>query len=379
MYSQDKHIIVITGMQRSGTSLMMQLLKTAGLELYTDNKKQADQYNPYGYYEHSNLKGLRKDSSFLEAARGKCIKVYLRDIEYLPKQYSYKFIFMKREINEVLSSMKKVRQGLPNNHMEKAYVSEHLNTLSQKNELALSVIKNQFNADCITIKFRNLINLSKAEIKKLENFINIENGIQHLTSVFDYSIVNIETKKILLLDRAPRAIQQLILRYAKGKTFCEIGIGEGDNLSELKGTKEKFGIEKSSYGVKRCLQKYPDLKIIHGDVLLYLDKIKFDVCYLWIAYPINKMIVNQILKKHPNATILMGINYYFHLPKDDPKYQLYVKLYNPATNAEKWNDYAKGHIEELRSSGYVVSIDQTKEEESGTIFNVAVISKKRIL
>lgn len=106
-------INIVSGLPRSGTSLMMQMLEAGGLEIFTDKKRAADESNPQGYYEHEAVKALKRNKSFLKDANGKTLKVIAQLLEELPLNYAYRIVFMKRNLKEVLSSQQKMlhRQG----------------------------------------------------------------------------------------------------------------------------------------------------------------------------------------------------------------------------------------------------------------------------
>jgi len=89
--------------------MMMQMLKAGGLELFTDGKRLADENNPKGYYEFERVKELDKgDKAWLPEAQGKVVKVISALLEHLPPDYTYKVIFMRRNIPEVLASQQKM-------------------------------------------------------------------------------------------------------------------------------------------------------------------------------------------------------------------------------------------------------------------------------
>lgn len=104
---QDKNfIVVVSGLPRSGTSMMMQMLEAAGLQIVTDNLRQADGDNPRGYFEDERVKKLKEDSSWLAQCRGKVLKVISLLLFDLPPDQHYRILFMEREIKEVLASQK---------------------------------------------------------------------------------------------------------------------------------------------------------------------------------------------------------------------------------------------------------------------------------
>ena len=106
-------ITVVSGLPRSGTSMMMQMLRAGGLTCLTDELREADISNPKGYFEFEKVKGLRADNSWLPEAKGKVIKIISHLLSCLPPELNYKIIFMERDLDEVLASQRKmlVNQG----------------------------------------------------------------------------------------------------------------------------------------------------------------------------------------------------------------------------------------------------------------------------
>lgn len=101
-------IIVVSGLPRSGTSMMMKMLRAAGLPLLTDKVRGRDEDNPEGYYEDERAKKLHKDSSWIEEAEGKAVKVISYQLPHLPSDREYRVIFLRRSIKEVLASQRKM-------------------------------------------------------------------------------------------------------------------------------------------------------------------------------------------------------------------------------------------------------------------------------
>ena len=103
-------IVVVSGLPRSGTSMLMKMLDAGGLSVMTDGQRSADEDNPKGYFEVERIKGLAKDSDrrWLAGARGKAIKVISYLLRSLPAQYNYRVVFIRRDIEEVLASQNKM-------------------------------------------------------------------------------------------------------------------------------------------------------------------------------------------------------------------------------------------------------------------------------
>jgi hypothetical protein len=111
----DDEIIIVSGLPRSGTSLMMQMLDRGGIPVVTDNIRTADTDNPRGYYELEQVKTIKRDASWLPALKGKAVKMVSQLLYELPSNHKYRVIFMERDLDEVVPSQEKmlVRLGKP--------------------------------------------------------------------------------------------------------------------------------------------------------------------------------------------------------------------------------------------------------------------------
>ena len=103
-------IVVVSGLPRSGTSMMMNMLRAAELPIVTDEERAADEDNPRGYFEDERVKELDKseDKSWLVGCRGKVVKIISFLLTDLPIEHHYKVIFMRRDLEEVIASQNKM-------------------------------------------------------------------------------------------------------------------------------------------------------------------------------------------------------------------------------------------------------------------------------
>jgi Sulfotransferase domain len=99
-------IIVVSGLPRSGTSMMMQMLAAGGVPVMSDGRREPDESNPAGYFELEAVKALDQpgDRRWLNDARGRAVKIVSALLEHLPESFDYKVIFMERPLAEVLAS-----------------------------------------------------------------------------------------------------------------------------------------------------------------------------------------------------------------------------------------------------------------------------------
>jgi hypothetical protein len=97
-------ITVVSGLPRSGTSMMMRMLEAGGMEVVTDGIRGADSDNPEGYYEYERVKKIQADASWLPATRGKAFKMVSLLLLHLPSGHEYRIVFMRRNMSEILAS-----------------------------------------------------------------------------------------------------------------------------------------------------------------------------------------------------------------------------------------------------------------------------------
>jgi len=107
-------VTVVSGLPRSGTSMMMRMLAAGGIEPLVDDERAPDIDNPLGYYEFQRVKTLKQDSSWLAQARGKALKVIYKLVYDLPADVPYRIVFLERDLDEVLASQEAMmrRSGL---------------------------------------------------------------------------------------------------------------------------------------------------------------------------------------------------------------------------------------------------------------------------
>lgn len=119
-------IIIVSGLPRSGTSLMMQMFAAGGVEPVTDRCREADADNPRGYFELEAVKRLKQESAWLADARGKAVKVVSQLLFDLPATERYRIVFMERDLDEVLASQETMlarlgRPAAPRERMRAAF------------------------------------------------------------------------------------------------------------------------------------------------------------------------------------------------------------------------------------------------------------------
>ena len=109
-------VAIVSGLPRSGTSMMMRMLEAGGLTVFTDGERTADIDNPEGYYEFERVKDLEKDAdrSWVRGARGQALKVISFLLRFLPDENAYRIVYMRRHLDEVIKSQDKMLDRLGN-------------------------------------------------------------------------------------------------------------------------------------------------------------------------------------------------------------------------------------------------------------------------
>ncbi len=106
----DKSVVVVSGLPRSGTSMLMSMISAGGLEEVVDGVRQADDDYQRGYHELEAVKDLDKngDTAWLDDAHGKVVKIISFLLQHLPATHHYKIVFVRRSLQEVLASQQKM-------------------------------------------------------------------------------------------------------------------------------------------------------------------------------------------------------------------------------------------------------------------------------
>jgi hypothetical protein len=187
MSKHTDEIVIVSGLPRSGTSMMMKMLNEGGLDVVTDNLRTADEDNPKGYYELEKVKQLDKDNSWLGDCRGKVIKIISMLLKPLPKEYRYKIVFMRRKMDEILASQKQmlIRRGQPTNTVADDKMAEmftkHLKDIE-------SFIANQPNFDCLYVSYNEVLENPTENIDRLNQFLGGRLDTQAMQGVVDRAL-----------------------------------------------------------------------------------------------------------------------------------------------------------------------------------------------
>jgi hypothetical protein len=181
-------VMVVSGLPRSGTSMMMNILAAGGIEVLTDHIRAPDVNNPQGYFEYERVKQLEQgDQAWLASARGKVVKVISPLLQYLPDQYFYKVIFMQRKIEEILASQ---QQMLVASKKDAIHINDYeLATVYQKHLRAVEAwLATQPNIDVLFMHYNAVIEDPGNQLYQLSDFLGCPLDGQSMLKTVDENL-----------------------------------------------------------------------------------------------------------------------------------------------------------------------------------------------
>jgi hypothetical protein len=180
-------ITVVSGLPRSGTSMMMKMLEAGGLEVLTDDTRKADEDNLKGYYEDERVKVLHEDNTWIKEAEGQVVKVISYQLKHLPVDHNYSIIFMERKIPEVLASQKKmmIRRGettddVPDDLMTRIF-KKHLDEIYEW-------LSSQTNMKVLYISYNDSLEDSAQTVSCVNRFLGEKLDTEKMMTVVDPSL-----------------------------------------------------------------------------------------------------------------------------------------------------------------------------------------------
>ncbi|MGH7597455.1 MAG: sulfotransferase domain-containing protein [bacterium] len=184
MDKNSEVITIVSGLPRSGTSMMMKMLEAGGMLVLTDHIRAADADNPKGYYEFERVKQIACDQSWLPEARGKAVKIISELLKHLPPDYDYKVIFMRRQIEETLASQRQmlIRRGETTNKAGDKRLAElfrrHLVWLDSR-------LQKQANTGLVYVDYAEVIANPAGQAKRINQFLHHRLDAEAMAGVVD--------------------------------------------------------------------------------------------------------------------------------------------------------------------------------------------------
>lgn len=164
-------VTIVSGLPRSGTSMMMQLLEAGGLPVLTDQTRRPDEDNPKGYYELEAVKQVREDAAWLDDAQGKVVKMVYRLLYDLPPDRQYRVVFMKRDLEEVIASQDEMlnRLGTKGKDIDGGQLSEiYRRQLGEIEEW----LEEQPNFHFVNVRYKDVLVNPERVVREINAFLD---------------------------------------------------------------------------------------------------------------------------------------------------------------------------------------------------------------
>lgn len=164
-------LVIVTGLPRSGTSMLMQMLAAGGLSILSDNTREPDEDNPRGYFEFDPVKNLLRDSEWLCQARGKAVKIVAPLLAALPASLPCRVILCERNLEELLDSQDRMlsRRGqpAPSHARRQTLRAEYARIL----ERTKYVLASRRNTEMLVVQHRSAIRSPQATAEAINEFL----------------------------------------------------------------------------------------------------------------------------------------------------------------------------------------------------------------
>lgn len=175
--------IIVSGLPRSGTSMMMSMLSAAGYSLLTDKLREPDKNNPKGYFEYEPVKKLMYENEWLYNTKGQVVKIVSPLLTYLPLEQHYKIVFMQRDLYEIIASQYKMMQR------SNSFDTNIDSNLAKEFEAHLRHIYNwlnqKSNIEVIYINYNKLMCDPKTYLLELIQFLQLTINIDPMLNIID--------------------------------------------------------------------------------------------------------------------------------------------------------------------------------------------------
>jgi hypothetical protein len=180
-------VTIVSGLPRSGTSMMMRMLERGGMPVLVDGIRTADEDNPRGYYEFERVKQIEHDAAWLDDAGGKAVKMISGLLQHLPAGRPYKVIFMRREMDEILASQRRmlVRRGEPTDRIQ----DDEMAALFHKHLAKVEAwLDEQPNIQVLYVSYNDMLEDPAAQVAKVAEFMDAGLDPERMAAVIDPSL-----------------------------------------------------------------------------------------------------------------------------------------------------------------------------------------------
>ena len=189
-------ITIVSGLPRSGTSLVMQMLSAGGMPILCDNTRPPDIHNPRGYFEYAPVKSLQHDTQWLPQAFGKAVKIISWLLPEVPDTYPCRILFVQRDLQAILASQRKMLAIRPEEHV---LPGESDNELAIAYEKHLQNVQNRLarrpNCRTLYLSYPAILQAPHAATQQIVSFLSIKLDQEAMSRVVDPALCHNHTAR----------------------------------------------------------------------------------------------------------------------------------------------------------------------------------------
>jgi thioredoxin len=183
---KSSFITIVSGLPRSGTSLLMRMLNVGGIPALCDEHRTPDADNPNGYYEFESVKSIQNYSDWIDRAVGHSVKIVYNLLEHLPKDREYRVIFMRRQIDEIIQSQ---RAMLLRNGIKTEIPDEEIKELFERVlRQFYSWLPSQTHLKLINVSYNELLSRPASTIAQINRHLGYCLDTEAMAQVIDHSL-----------------------------------------------------------------------------------------------------------------------------------------------------------------------------------------------
>ena len=181
-----RFITIVSGLPRSGTSLMMRMLNVGGIPALCDEHRTPDADNPNGYYEFESVKSIQDYGDWIDRAVGHSVKIVYNLLEHLPKDREYRVVFMRRQIEEIIQSQ---RAMLLRNGIKTEIPDEEIKELFERVlRQFYSWLPSQTHLKLINVSYNELLSRPASTIAQINRHLGYSLDTEAMAQVIDHSL-----------------------------------------------------------------------------------------------------------------------------------------------------------------------------------------------
>ncbi|QMI49032.1 sulfotransferase [Burkholderia sp. MBR-1] len=167
----DDAVTVVSGLPRSGTSMLMRVLAFGGIEPLTDHIREGNSRNPHGYFEWEPIKERHGYVNWIDSAAGKAVKAVSRFVRHLPATRCYSILFLHRDLDEIVRSQRDMALHLSDASWDDAAADKLKDVYRRHVDETLAWTDARPNMRLHTLHYESMLAAPTQEIDRIRAFL----------------------------------------------------------------------------------------------------------------------------------------------------------------------------------------------------------------